>query len=241
MWVETPSNPLCHVLDIAAIAAHVSHATVVVDSTLAPPTICQPLILGADIVMHSATKYLGGHSDVLMGVVSTRSDSPWAQRLKQVQVCVGGVASPMDCWLTLRGLRTLSLRVARQSATALRLAQHLSSSDGNITVHYPGLESHPQHAIAQKQMKGYGGVLSVEFVSESMALAVAGALRVVFRATSLGGTETLIEHRASIEPVRRVTSPRGLLRISVGLEDANDLIQDFDQAIAVAKTVLESE
>lgn len=248
VWIETPSNPLCHVIDIAAICQHVQslalterRVTVVVDSTLAPPTLSQPLVLGADLVMHSATKYLGGHSDVLLGVVTA---SPWTEQgralvpmLKGIQMNVGGVASPMDCWLCLRGMRTLAVRVARQSATALTLAQHLVSK--GVTVHYPGLELHPHHAIAQKQMKGgYGGILSVEFDTAAMAMAVAGALRTVHRATSLGGTETLIEHRASIEPPGRVTSPEGLLRVSIGLEDVTDLIKDFDGAIDIARQVL---
>lgn len=145
----------------------------------------------------------------------------------------------MDCWLCLRGLRTLAVRVTRQSATALAVAQHLALQP-QIAVHYPGLKSHPQYTIAQKQMKGgsYGGVFSVEFDTAAMAMAVAGALRIVHRATSLGGTETLIGHRASIEPPGRVTSPEGLLRVSVGLEDPSDLIKDFDRAIDIAKKVL---
>ena len=193
--------------------------------------------------MHSATKYLGGHSDVLVGAATM---SPWTKRgqelgplLQQVQISMGAVASPFDSWLTLRGLRSLHVRVERQCQSALRLAKHLTEKHPSVTaVHYPGLESHPRHKVAKRQMtNGFGGVLSVEFANEAHAMAVAGALSVAQRATSLGGTETLVEHRASIEPPGRVTSPVGLLRVSVGLEDADDLIKDFDRAIAIADKV----
>jgi cystathionine gamma-synthase len=223
LWLESPSNPLCQVLDIGAICKLVKQTkpstTVVVDSTLAPPPITQPLTLGADVVMHSATKYFGGHSDVLLGVVTT---SPWSERgcflrdrLRTVQTSMGGVASPMDSWLTLRGLRTLMVRVQQQSLTALKLAKYLESHPKVKKVNYPGLESQPSnyHDVAKKQMKDglFGGVLSIEMGSESEAMALAGAIRTIHRATSLGGTETLMEHRASIEPPGRVTSPAGLL------------------------------
>lgn len=203
---------------------------------------------GADLVMHSATKYLGGHSDALLGIVTASPFTPrgkeLAPLLRQTQFQVGGVASPMDSWLVLRGLRTLHVRVERQGETALVLAKHLLSQTHKdnplvTAVHYPGLESHPRHDVAQRQMKNenYGGVLSVELKSESLAMAFAGALQVIYRATSLGGTETLIEHRASIEPPGRVTSPPGLLRITVGLEDATDLIHDIDNALHIAQQV----
>jgi cystathionine gamma-synthase len=249
VWIETPSNPLCHVLDIEATCDLVrrvrSNTTTVVDSTLAPPTLTQPLLLGADFVLHSATKYLGGHSDVLLGVVTA---SPWTQRgrelgplLREVQVAVGGVASAMDSWLTMRGLRTLSVRVLKQCDTAMKLANYLNQHPSVHAVHYPGLkqESAPgHHATAERQMRGgYGGVLSVEMESESKAMALAGALRTIQRATSLGGTETLIEHRASIEPLGRVTSPVGLLRIAVGLEDPDDLINDLNAALEISDTL----
>lgn len=192
--------------------------------------------------MHSATKSLGGHSDVLLGIATV---SPWTERgqvlgpiLRGVQIEMGAVASPFDSWLTLRGLRTLHVRVQRQCETALCLANFLNDHDFCQSVHYPGLPSHPGHDIAKRQMKmGYGVVLSVELENESQAMAVAGALRLAQRATSLGGTETLVEHRASIEPPGRVTSPPGLLRVSVGLEDAHDLIRDFDSALSIAKSV----
>ena len=189
--------------------------------------------------MHSGTKYLGGHSDVLLGICSaspfTTQGKYLSERLKAVQTSIGAVASPLECWLTLRGLRTLHLRVERQSQAALELAQFLEKHKDVVKCHYPGLKSHPQHDVATQQMKLYGGMLSFEVKSESMAMAVAGAVRIVRRATSLGGTETLIEHRASIEPPERRTSPSGLLRLSVGLEDVNDLKHDLNVALEVAK------
>jgi cystathionine gamma-synthase len=259
VWIETPSNPLNHVIDIASTCQRVRSSTdrataaeaaavvtVVVDSTLAPPTVTQPLRFGADLVLHSATKYLAGHSDALLGVVTA---SPWtrrgrdlAPRLRQVQASVGGVASPFDAWLTLRGLRTLAIRVQRQCETAQKLALYLSNHPSVHKVYYPGLESasdeSPQHqTLVERQMKMCGGMLSVDMDSESKAMALAGALRTIQRATSLGGTETLIEHRASIEPPGRVTSPAGLLRIAVGLEDADDLIKDLQEALAIVDSL----
>ena len=234
-------------------------------------TIYTKIKLGADISFHSGTKYLAGHSDALIGTVTV---SPISHRgrtlhplIKAVQISSGGVASPWDSWLTLRGMRTLHLRVERQCQSAMKLAEYLeekrikttinrtttaasSKEDNNMhttiagsvwAVHYPGLPSHPQHDVATKQMKdGYGGVLSFELEDEIAATAFAGAVRIAQRATSLGGTETLIEHRASIEPPDQRTSPPGLLRVSVGLEDVNDLIHDFDTAFAIVKQVLSS-
>jgi cystathionine gamma-synthase len=199
--------------------------------------------LGADIVFHSGTKYLGGHSDVLLGLVTI---SPWtergqeiAPRLKEVQVKAGAVAAPFDSWLTLRGLRTLHVRVDRACENALSLATFLDAQKSVQVVHYPGLKTHPQHAIAKRQMKNqFGGVMSFEMKTESEAMAVAGALRMAQRATSLGGTETLVEHRASIEPPNRVVSPPGLLRVSVGIEHIDDLMDDFKTALAIAKEVV---
>ncbi|CAB9517500.1 Cystathionine gamma-lyase [Seminavis robusta] len=280
IWIETPSNPSCHVMDIPAICQIVqkvrkqqqqqTNITTVVDSTLAPPVIQQPLLLcqngnnhhhpdnaGIDLVMHSATKYMAGHSDATVGIVTA---SPFTQqgrmlgpKLQQTQIAVGGVASPMDSWLTLRGLRTLHVRVQRQSQTAMTLATRLQElkqqqqqqqQDKNSImiiqkVHYPGLISHPQHAVAKRQMKQqqYGGVLSVEFASPHLAMAFAGALNIMYRATSLGGTETLVEERRSIEPPGRQTSPPGLVRISVGLEAETDLLRDVERALDIAKQV----
>lgn len=204
--------------------------------------------MGADVSFHSGTKYLAGHSDALLGAVTV---SPVTTRgreltplLRTVQVLGGGVASPWDCWLTLRGLRTLQVRVERQCKTALTLAEYLSSGNPKTkmikAVHYPGLASHPQHDIAKRQMQGgYGGIISIELEDEVAATALAAALKTIQRATSLGGTETLIEHRSSIEPPTRTTSPPGLLRISVGLEDVNDLVDDFDSALAIAEEVVQ--
>jgi cystathionine gamma-synthase len=254
VWMETPSNPLCQIVDVATICQVVEAyrnetgraVTTVVDSTLAPPTLTQPLHLGADMVLHSATKYLGGHSDVLLGVVTC---SPWTERgrelaplLRQVQVCVGGVASSFDSWLTLRGLRTLATRVERQCQSAMQLASYMQNHPLIQAVHYPGLETHPQHALAKRQMKGgYGGVFSVELENECLAMAFAGALKMIQRATSLGGTETLIEHRASIEPPDRTTSPAGLLRLSVGLESPADLISDIEHALSIVQKIRDDD
>ncbi|KAL7563725.1 hypothetical protein ACA910_020415 [Epithemia clementina (nom. ined.)] len=268
LWMETPSNPLTMVLDIVGLCCRAktnyARITTVVDSTLAPPCIQQPLRLQSadgvavvDIVMHSATKYLAGHSDVTAGIVTC---SPWTTRgqelgpaVQQVQVCMGGVASPMDCWLALRGLRTLQVRVERQCHNALQMAKFLEQQQQEqqqegggrfiAAVHYPGLRrisNAPQERVVQQQMKNelYGGVLSLEMTCEAAAFALAGALQVITRATSLGGTETLIEHRASIEPPGRVVSPPGLLRISAGLEQDQDLIQDLRQALTIVAQII---
>ena len=209
---------------------------------------------------------MGGHSDALIGTLTVSPVNSRGQELytllKSVQIAGGGVASPWDSWLTLRGMRTLHVRVEKQCATALKLAEYLSNKmieaaqherSTNIdwmarvavtAVHYPGLSSHPQHEIAQRQMvlepnaSAYGGVLSFELNNEVEATAFCAALRVAQRATSLGGTETLVEHRASIEPPDCVVSPPGLLRVSVGLEDVNDLIRDFEKAFGIVEEVL---
>jgi cystathionine gamma-synthase len=256
VWLETPSNPLCHVLDIEAISTwahthgkegteqHAPAVTVVVDSTLAPsPLVQQPLRHGADVVLQSATKYLAGHSDATIGILTANPTTTAGRRLAQalptVQALTGAVASAMDAWLCLRGLRTLHVRVPQQCATAQRVAEWLQGQPGVSRVHYPGLASHPSVAVAQRQMKEgcYGGVLSVDMGTASRALAVAAALTTIQRATSLGGTETLVEHRASIEPPDNVTSPPGLLRLSVGLEHPNDLLVDLARALEIANKV----
>ncbi|EJK75090.1 hypothetical protein THAOC_03197 [Thalassiosira oceanica] len=259
VWLESPSNPMCQVTDIKGICKLVDETRAtgafprtltVVDSTWAPPCITRPLTLGADAVVHSATKFLGGHSDVLLGSVSCSprtENGVWLkERLEQVQTSIGAVASPLECWLTLRGLRTLHLRAERQCQTAMKLSQFLDDHDEVAICHYPGRPSHPQHEIAKRQMIGpdggnlYGGMLSFEVRSEAFAMAVAGGCRIIKRATSLGGTETLIEHRASIEPPERRVSPPGLLRVSVGLEEAADVINDLRTALDVAATVMKS-
>lgn len=216
--------------------------------------------LGADVVIHSGTKYLGGHSDVLLGAVTcsskTKQGINLSTKLRTIQSAIGAVSSPMDAWLTLRGLRTLHIRLERQCGSAMTLAVFLQdlqckSPYKNIqitNVHYPGLKSHPQHILAQHQMKSsfFGGMLSIEVggpPSSSLndtdrAMAFAGALKLIKRATSLGGTESLIEHRASIEPETRVVSPQGLLRVSVGLENVLDLQHDIEHAFGIADKVL---
>lgn len=250
IWMETPSNPLCQVTDIQTICEVVNEMRIqskiayniitVVDSTWAPPVITRPLLLGADVVLHSGTKYLGGHSDVLLGTISCSPNENGvmiAERIKSIQTSIGAVASPLECWLTLRGLRTLHVRVERQCQTAMKIATYLDEHEHILKVHYPGLVNHPQHAVAKRQMTMYGGMLSFEVRTESMAMAVAGAISTIVRATSLGGTETLIEHRASIEPPERRTSPPGLLRMSIGLEDADDLIYDLQIALDLASRI----
>jgi cystathionine gamma-synthase len=192
----------------------------------------QPLTLGADLVMHSTTKYLGGHSDVLGGILVTRDDGPELAALRNYQGMSGGVPSPFDCWLVLRSLATLPLRVRAQAAGALQVAQFLHGHPRVERVHYPGLPDHPGHAIAARQMSGgFGGVLSFEVTGgRERAMAVVAATRLFTRATSLGGVESLIEHRQSIEGPHSQT-PAGLLRVSIGLEHVDDLIADLEQAL----------
>ncbi len=235
LWVETPSNPLLRVSDLASLAALArGHgALLAVDNTFASPVLQQPLALGADLVMHSTTKCIGGHSDVLGGIVVAREAGPAATRLRAAQVTSGAVPSPFDCWLLLRSLPTLPLRVRTQAASALELATHLAAHPRVSRVHYPGLPAHPGHAVARQQMHGgFGGVLSMEVPGGAeAAFAVAARVRLFTRATSLGGVESLIEHRASIEGPHS-KSPPGLLRLSIGLENADDLVEDLDQALA---------
>jgi cystathionine gamma-synthase len=235
LWVETPSNPLLRVSDLAGLVslAREHGALLAVDNTFASPVLQQPLALGADLVMHSTTKYLGGHSDVLGGVVVAREAGPAAARLRESQVTSGAVPSPFDCWLLQRSLPTLPLRVRAQAASALAIATHLADHPRVSRVHYPGLPAHPGHAIARQQMRGgFGGVLSMEVPGGAeAALAVAARVRLFTRATSLGGVESLIEHRASMEGPHSRTPP-GLLRLSIGLENVEDLVEDLDQALA---------
>ncbi|MDY0240818.1 MAG: PLP-dependent aspartate aminotransferase family protein [Rhodospirillaceae bacterium] len=238
VWLESPANPLWSVADIAAIAAlaHEAGARLAVDSTVATPVLTRPLALGADLVMHSATKYLGGHSDVVAGTLTTAARDDYWDRVRQVQAQNGGVLGPFEAWLLQRGMRTLFARVRWQCASALTLARTLAAHDGIVQVLYPGLEDFSGHDLAARQMQGgFGGMLSVRVKGgEAVAVAVAGRLRLWKRATSLGGVESLVEHRASIEgPTSPV--PKDLLRLSVGLEAAADLIADFDQALDAAR------
>jgi cystathionine gamma-synthase len=237
VWIETPANPTWQIVDIAAAAelAHAAGARLVVDSTTATPVLTRPLALGADLVMHSATKYLNGHSDVVAGVlVTARADGHW-QRLHAIRTDGGAVLGPFEAWLLQRGLRTLFLRVRQASATALRIAEHFQGHPGLAAVLYPGLTSHPGHALAARQMDGgFGGMLSLRVAGgAASALAVVKACRLFHRATSLGGVESLIEHRATIEGATSPI-PADLLRLSIGLEHPDDLIADLEQALAAA-------
>jgi cystathionine gamma-lyase len=243
IWIETPTNPLLRVIDIAgaAVVAHRHGARLAVDSTFATPYIQRPLELGADIVMHSSTKYLGGHSDVLGGCLVT-SDDDIAERLRFHQNAVGAVPSPFDCWLLLRGLKTLALRVQRHSDNALAVARHLEAHPSVRAVHHPGLESHPQHQLAVRQMGGvFGGMVSFELADEAAAIRVLEALRLFTLAESLGAVESLAEHPGlmthtsiPLEERRRIGLAEGLLRLSVGIEDLGDLLADLDHALQQA-------
>ena len=242
VWIETPANPLWTVTDIAETArlAHAAGARVAVDSTVATPLLTQPLALGADVVMHAATKYLNGHSDVIAGALVVREDSEYWQRVRRVRAQIGGTLGSFESWLLLRGLRTLHLRVRAASASAMAIARHFDGHRHVAEVLYPGLPQCQGHAIAARQMQGgFGGMLSIRVApsaagGEAAAIAVAARTRIWKRATSLGGTESLIEHRASVEGAG-TPAPADLLRLSVGLEHADDLIADLEQALAVAQ------
>jgi cystathionine gamma-synthase len=234
IWIETPSNPLLKVTDISKIAAiaHEAGALCVCDNTWATPFLQQPLQQGADFVVHSTTKYLSGHSDVLGGAVIAQTETDFFQKIRHIQQAGGAVPSPFDCWLTLRGVQTLSCRVKAQSETAAAIAQFLQQHPAIAAVHYPGLTTHPGHAIAAQQMRGFGGMLSIQINGgRDRAFAVTANVKLFTRATSLGGVESLIEHRASIEGAGS-TTPDNLLRLSVGLEHVEDLIADLKQALA---------
>jgi cystathionine gamma-synthase len=234
VWVETPSNPRLRVADLAAIAdlARRAGAATAVDNTWATPVLQRPFELGADLVMHSTTKYLSGHSDVLGGVVIAREESALFDRIRSLQVAGGAVPSPFDCWLVLRGIRSLPYRMRGHVEGARRVAEFLAGHPRVQHVYYPGLSSDPGHRVAARQMRDFGGMLSMDIRGgRDEAFAFAARLKLVTRATSLGGPETLIEHRASVEgPGTR--SPESLLRISVGLEHPDDLVDDFRQALA---------
>ena len=237
VWVETPANPLWTITDISATAAlaHAAGALLAVDSTAATPVHTRPLALGADLVMHSATKYLNGHSDLTAGTVTTRADNEHWQRVRSVRAQIGGTLGSFESWLLLRGMRTLYLRVRAASASALRIAEHFDGHPHVTRVLYPGLASSPGHDIAQRQMQeGFGGMLSIRAAGgEDAAIAVAASTRLWKRATSLGGVESLIEHRASAEGPG-TPAPDDLLRLSVGIESVDDLIEDLEQALAEA-------
>ena len=235
VWVETPANPTWDVTDIAAAAeaAHRAGAMLAVDNTVPTPVFTRPLELGADLVMHSATKFLNGHSDVLAGALITPRDDEFWRRIVGIRSFQGGMLGAAEAWLLLRGMRTLYLRVNRAAESALRIAQHFAGHSKLEAVLYPGLPEHPGHAVARRQMTGgFGAMLSIRVPGGATgALAVAGRLALWSRATSLGGVESLIEHRASVEGPDS-PAPPDMLRMSVGIEDPADLIADLEQALA---------
>ena len=243
MWLESPTNPLLRVADIDAVSeiAHSHGAKVCVDNTFATPYLQQPLHLGADVVVHSSTKYIGGHSDVVGGALMT-SDEELANSLRFHQNALGAVPSPFDCWLLLRGIKTLALRVERQSANAMTVAQALVKNSAVKHVHYPGLETHPNRGVAARQMRLFGGMVSFEVKDEAVALKVLEGLKIFALAESLGAVESLAEHPARMTHASMPAAERervgvggGLIRLSIGVEDADDLIEDLEQALHSAR------
>ena len=241
VWIETPANPLWSITDIAATCdvAHAAGAVVAVDSTVASPVLTRPLELGADIVMHAATKYLNGHSDVIAGTLTTREDSALWLRVKSIRAQIGGILGPFEAWLLLRGMRTLFPRVRAACASAQAIAEHFERHPSVEQVLYPGLPSFEGHVVAAKQMRGgFSGMLSIRVrgpgndsgAAGTAAIATAANVGLWKRATSLGGVESLIEHRASVEGAGTPV-PADLLRLSVGIEDTGDLIADLEQAL----------
>ena len=240
VWLESPTNPLLRIVDIDAVSevAHSHGAMVCVDNTFATPYLQQPLHLGADFVVHSSTKYIGGHSDVVGGAIMTNNDE-LEQQLRFHQNAVGAVPSPFDCWLLLRGIKTLALRVDRQSQNALEVAQALEKNKAVKQVHYPGLASHPGHAVASRQMRMFGGMVSFEVADEATALRTLERLKLFALAESLGAVESLAEHPALMTHASMPASERkrvgvgdGLIRLSIGVEDVADLIADLESALA---------
>jgi cystathionine gamma-synthase len=240
VWIESPTNPALSIVDIAGLAdlAHARGARVVVDNTFATPYLQQPLALGADIVVHSATKYLGGHSDVIGGFAAT-SDAALADRLAFVQNAVGAVPSPFDCYLVLRGVKTLAVRMDRHCANARAIAEMLVAHPAVSRVLFPGLTSHPGHDVAERQMRDFGGMVSfLAAGGEDAALAIVAATRLFTLAESLGGVESLIEHparmtHASVEGSELAVDP-ALVRLSVGIESVDDLLADLARALDAA-------
>jgi cystathionine beta-lyase/cystathionine gamma-synthase len=240
VWLESPTNPLLRVVDIDAVSevAHSRGAMVCVDNTFATPYLQQPLRLGADLVVHSSTKYIGGHSDVVGGAIMTNNDE-LEKQLRFHQNAVGAVPSPFDCWLLLRGIKTLALRVERHCSNAMEVAAALEKNKAVTRVHYPGLASHPGHAIAARQMRMFGGMVSFEVADEAKALRTLERLKLFALAESLGAVESLAEHPARMTHASMPLSEReragvgnGLIRLSVGVEDVADLIADLESALA---------
>ena len=240
VWIESPSNPLLNVVDIraAADAAHEVGALVVVDNTFATPYLQQPLSLGADVVVHSATKYLGGHSDTILGLVAT-NDPTIAERLYFLQKSLGAVPGPFDAWLVLRGIKTLAVRMRQHSENAMAVALWLERHGNLERVLYPGLPSHPAHAIAARQMRSFGGMVSFLADSEQHAIELVGRTKLFKLAESLGGVESLIEVPARMTHAATATapfaSPPNLVRLSVGIENVQDLIGDLEHALTPAR------
>ena len=242
VWIETPSNPLLTIADISAIAevAHRVGALLVVDNTFASPALQRPLALGADVVVHSATKYLGGHSDVVGGAL-VLTDPELDDRVRFVQNAAGAVSGPLDAWLTTRGIKTLDVRMRRHSSNAHAVADHLRFADGVSRVYYPGLEDHPGHELAARQMSDFGGMLSLALDGgESAARRFSESLRLFALAESLGGVESLVNYpwamtHASVQGTA-LEVPKNLVRLSVGLESVADLIDDLDQALAATRS-----
>jgi cystathionine gamma-synthase len=235
IWTETPSNPLLKITDLVAIA-EISKSNGLIlacDSTFASPCLQNPIALGADIVMHSSTKYIGGHSDVLGGVLITAEKNEFWEKIRNIQQIGGAVPSPFDCFLLVRSIKTLPYRMRGHCENGMALALYLQNHPAVETVYYPGLPTHPGHDIAKKQMSGFGGMLSI-LVKGGTAEArrIVNQVKLFVQATSLGGVESLIEHRASVEGPDTKT-PQNLIRVSVGLEHIDDLIADFEQALAV--------
>ncbi|MFG6492963.1 cystathionine gamma-synthase [Microbacterium sp. P03] len=237
VWVETPSNPLLRITDIAGLArlGHQAGALVVVDNTFASPALQNPLALGADVVVHSTTKYLGGHSDVVGGALVTNDDA-LAEQAKFLQFAAGAVSGPLDAWLTTRGIKTLGVRMQRHSENAQAIAEFLSGHDRVARVHYPGLTSHPGHDLAAAQMSRFGGIVSVELADGATARRFAESTRLFQLAESLGGVESLMNYpdamtHASVRGTE-LAVPEELARLSVGIESVDDLITDLDEALA---------
>jgi cystathionine beta-lyase/cystathionine gamma-synthase len=236
VWLESPTNPLLNIIDLRAAveAAHDAGAMVVVDNTFATPYLQRPLELGADVVLHSTTKYLGGHSDVVGGFVAT-NDPTVAERLYFLQKSLGAVPGPLDCWLVLRGLKTLAVRMRRHSENARQIADYLATHEAVETVLYPGLPGHPGHEIAKRQMDDFGGMISFLVESEEAAVELVARTKIWQLAESLGGVESMIEHPARMTHASTAdapfAAPRNLVRLSVGIESVGDLIEDLEQAL----------